>query len=413
VDAGATGVTARPVLAAVVRALEEGRREGVAPALSAAVLRGGALVHASFHGEIPAPAPRPLREDDLFDVASLTKVMATATLAAQLAGAGSLALDAPVAEALPAFAAAGKGRVTVRQLLAHSAGLAAWRPWFARAEADPVAGVAFLAPDARPPFATLRPAFARGRALVSEAVLAEPLEVPPGTRALYSDAGFVALGLLLEARLGAPLARAAEERVFAPLRLRSTFFLDGLAPEEARAHAAGRAFAPTEACDHRHEVNQGAVNDDNAWAMGGAAGHAGVFSTALEVAALGQAWLDAVHGRASLVPSGAAREFARRDATAGTTRALGWDTRSAEGSSLGTRLGRGPLGAIGHLGFTGTSLWIDLDAGIVVALLTNRVHPTRENERIRAFRPRFHDAVADALGVGARDPDAPPLETHT
>jgi CubicO group peptidase (beta-lactamase class C family) len=141
------------------------------------------------------------------------------------------------------------------------------------------------------------------------------------------------------------------------------------------------------------------VNDDNAWAMGGAAGHAGVFSTAIEVAALGQAWLDAVHGRPSVVPAGAAREFARRDATPGTTRAHGWDGRSDEGSSLGARLGRGRLGAIGHLGFTGTSLWVDLDAEVVVALLTNRVHPTRENERIRAFRPRFHDAVADALGM--------------
>jgi CubicO group peptidase (beta-lactamase class C family) len=147
-------------------------------------------------------------------------------------------------------------------------------------------------------------------------------------------------------------------------------------------------------------VNQGAVNDDNAWAMGGAAGHAGLFSTALDVAALGQAWLDALRGRRSIVPADAAAAFARRDPTPGSTRALGWDTPSAQGSSLGTRLGRGRRGAIGHLGFTGTSLWIDVDAEVVAALLTNRVHPTRENERIRAFRPRFHDAVADALGIG-------------
>ena len=392
-------MTDRPLLADVAAALEQGRREGVAPALSAAVLRGGAPVHASVHGEIPAPSPRPLGEADLFDVASLTKVMATATLAAQLAGAGTLRLDAPVAETLPEFAAAGKERVTARHLLAHSAGLVAWRPWFERAAADPVAGAAFLAPGARPPLAALRAAFARGKELVRAAVLAERPEAPPGTRALYSDAGFLALGFLLEALLGEPLARAAERRVFAPLGLSSTFFLDALEPERALALAAGRAFAPTEACPHRREVNQGAVNDDNAWALGGAAGHAGVFSTALEVAAVGQAWLDALHGRRSVVPAEAAAELARRDATPGTTRGLGWDTRSPEGSSLGTRLGRGPRGAIGHLGFTGTSLWVDLDAEIVVALLTNRVHPTRENERIRAFRPRLHDAVADALDI--------------
>jgi CubicO group peptidase (beta-lactamase class C family) len=141
------------------------------------------------------------------------------------------------------------------------------------------------------------------------------------------------------------------------------------------------------------------VNDDNAWAMGGGAGHAGVFSTALDVAAVGQAWLDALLGRPSVVPAAAAAEFARPDPTPGSTRALGWDTPSAEGSSLGTWLGRGPRGAIGHLGFTGTSLWIDVDAELVVALLTNRVHPSRDNEAIRSFRPRLHDAVAAALGL--------------
>jgi CubicO group peptidase (beta-lactamase class C family) len=147
-------------------------------------------------------------------------------------------------------------------------------------------------------------------------------------------------------------------------------------------------------------VNCGEVNDDNAWAMGGVAGHAGLFSTARDVAALGSAWLDALRRRPGLLDPGVAAEFARRDRAPGGTRALGWDTPSPEGSSLGTRLGRGPGGAIGHLGFTGTSLWIDPDAEVVAALLTNRCHPSRENERIRAFRPRFHDEVAAALGIG-------------
>lgn len=389
-----------PALPALAALLEEGRREGVAPALSAAVLRGGALVHASGHGELPAPAPRPLAPDDLFDVASLTKVMVTATLAAQLVGEGALALETRVAERLPGFEQHGKERVTVRHLLAHTSGLVWWRPYFERAMADPAARVAFLAPAARPPLAALAPAFRRGKELVREAVLAEPLEAAPGTRAVYSDPGFLALGFLVEELAGRPLSRLADERVLGPLALGSTFFLDGLEPERAAGRAKGRAFVPTEACEHRHEVNQGAVNDDNAWAMGGAAGHAGLFSTAREVAALGQAWLDALRGRRSIVPAAVAAELARRDATPGSTRALGWDTPSAAGSSLGTRLGRGPRGAIGHLGFTGTSLWIDVDAEVVVALLTNRVHPTRANESIRAFRPRFHDAVAEALGIG-------------
>jgi CubicO group peptidase (beta-lactamase class C family) len=393
---------------AIERVLDEGRREGVAPALSAAVRRGGALVHASWHGEIPIPdaaaasgqATRKLGRDDLFDVASLTKVMATATIAAQLAADGALDLDAPVAARLGGFDAGGKAAVTARHLLAHSSGLPWWRPWFEAARADPVARAAFLPPADRPAFAGLRVAFRRGRELVRAAALAEPLEAPPGTRAVYSDPGFIALGLLVEELAGAPISALFEERIARPLRLGSTFFLDGLDPQRGWRRAEVRAFAPTERCEHRGEVNQGAVNDDNAWAMGGAAGHAGLFSTADDVAAFGQAWLDALRGGPSIVPAALAAAFARRDPTPGSTRALGWDTPSAQGSSLGTRLGRGARGAIGHLGFTGTSLWIDVDAEVVVALLTNRVHPSRENEKIRAFRPRFHDAVADALGIG-------------
>ena len=289
--------------------------------------------------------------------------MATATLAAQLVEEGALRLDAPVAAVLPASAPRGKERVTVRHLLAHSAGSRAGargssaRPRI-RSPARPS-----CRPPARPPPAALAAAFARGQALVREAVLAEPLEAPPGTRALYCDPGFLALGLPPRGARSASRSRAlAGRRVFGPLGLADTFFLDGLEPERALARAAGRAFAPTEPCEHRHEVNQGTVNDDNAWAMGGVAGHAGLFSTALDVAALGQAWLDALRGRRSVVPAGAAREFARRDATPGTTRALGWDTPLRRGLVARDAARARAGGAIGHLGFTGTSLWIDLDA---------------------------------------------------
>lgn len=384
-----------PELPGVAAVLEAGVAEGVAPAVSAQVLRGGTVAHASCHGAVEeGGALRPVRPGDLFDLASLTKVLATTGVAAQLVEEGRLDLEAPLARYLPGLAA-GAGRATVRQLLAHSSGLPAWRPFHEAAARDPLAGLAFLPPGERPPPEGLAAAFARGRALVAAAALAEPLEAPPGARAVYSDVGFIALGQVLEAAGGAPLAELCRARLLAPLGLRSTFFLDGLEPAAARALAAGRTFLPTGACPHRHEVNRGAVNDDNAWAMGGVAGHAGLFSTAAEVAALGQAWLDALDGRASAVPAAAARAFARRDPTPGSDRALGWDTPGA-GSSLGERLGRGRRGAIGHLGYTGTSLWIDLDAGLVCALLTNHTHPggAAQKERIRAFRRRFHDAVA-------------------
>jgi CubicO group peptidase (beta-lactamase class C family) len=364
----------------VAEALEAGRRDGVAPALAAAVLRGGLLVHHGQAGALPAlesaPAPRPLAATDLFDVASLTKVLCTTTLCAQAVEEGALELDAPLCRWLPAFAAAGKGEVTVRQLLAHSSGLPWWRPWheLAAASPDPV----------------------RRRAAVIEALLAEPLEAPPATRGVYSDPGFMALGLGLEAALGAPLPALFEARVAAPLGLVDTLFVDAFDPA-SRSQAAGRAFAPTRR-DATRGLRQGTVDDDNAWALGGAAGHAGLFSTALEVARLGQAWLDALDGRPSPVPAAAARRFAARDAAPGSNRALGWDTRSAEGSSLGDRLGRGPRGALGHLGFTGCSLWLDLDAGLVMALLTNHVHPDgNDRARIHTLRRRFHDAVAEEL----------------
>lgn len=390
-------------LAPVTEVLEQGRREGVAPGLSAAVLFQGALVHASVHGEAQVePEVRALTAGHVFDVASLTKVMAATTLAALLLAEREIALDDHVARFLPGFSGGGREAVTVRHLLAHASGLPAWRPYFEEARRDPVAGLAFL-PPAQRPVHRLAEAFARGRALVQTAVLAEGLEAAPGARSLYSDPGFMLLGWVLEKAGGAPLDELCRDRVFAPLALADTFFADPRA-EASRGGLlpGGRArktFVATECCEHRGEVNCGSVNDDNAWAMGGVAGHAGLFSTPRDAAALGQAWLEALRRRTSPLDAHVAATFARRYGAPGSTRALGWDTPSAEGSSLGTRLGRGPLGAIGHLGFTGASLWLDVDREVVAALFTNRCHPSRENERIKAFRPRFHDAVAAALGI--------------
>jgi serine-type D-Ala-D-Ala carboxypeptidase len=376
-----------PELPGVAAVLEAARAEGVAPALSACVLAGGRTVHASLHGQAApgdlfalrqAQGKRPLGPDDLFDVASLTKVLATAGVAVRLAAEGRLELDAPAARWMPRFAAAGKGAVTVRQLLAHSSGLPAWRPYFEEAPREPAAG----------------------RRAVVEAACAEPLEAAPGTRALYSDVGFIALGAVLEAVGGAPLPAQAEAALFRPLGLSSTFFLDQADPA-ARARAAGRTFVATGESRARGTTCQGAVHDDNAWAMGGVAGHAGLFSTAAEVAALGQAWLDALSGRPSVVPAAEAAGFARRDPTPGSDRALGWDRPGGPAPAIGGRLGRGPRGAIGHLGYTGCSLWLDRDAGLVCALLTNHTHPSGQarRERIGAVRRRFHDAVATAMGI--------------
>jgi serine-type D-Ala-D-Ala carboxypeptidase len=362
-------------LAPVSAALAAGLREGVAPGAAAVVLHRGAAVHASVHGLAQRlPEPRPLGEGDLFDLASLTKVVATASLAALAVEGGALDLDAPAARWLPALElGGGKAGITLRHLLAHASGIAGWRPLSARG---------------------------RGRDAVVAAAAAEPLEAAPGARAVYSDLGFIALGAVLEAAAGAPLDVLFDARVAGPLGLGDTFFLPARDPALAAARRATHRFAAARGTDER-SVLCGEVDDDNAWAMGGVAGHAGLFGSARDVARHGQAWLDAVHGRSRWLGEATAAAFVARDAaTPGSERALGWDTPSREGSALGTRLGRGPRGAVGHLGFTGTSLWVDLDREVVCALLTNHVHPDgADRVKMRAFRARFHDAVAEALGI--------------
>ena len=359
-----------PRLEPVAALLEAAHREGIAPALSAAVRWGGRLVHASVHGDAQVlPERRPAGPRTLFDVASLTKVMATTSLAALLADAGVLDLDAPARRFLPELPS-DKAALTPRLLLAHAGGLPAWLPLHAGAR---------------------RPED------VIAAAAAAPLLAPPGTRAVYSDLGFILLGALVERCGGALLDAAFEGRVAGPLGLCSTFFLrEG--SSSAVERRARREFAATRRTADRGLI-AGVVDDDNAFAMGGVAGHAGLFSTAEEVAQLGQGWLDALAGRSSWLSTATAARFAARDATPDSERALGWDTPAREGSSLGGRFGRGPRGAVGHLGFTGCSLWLDLDGEVACALLTNHVHPDGPDKvRLKALRARFHDTVAEALG---------------
>jgi CubicO group peptidase (beta-lactamase class C family) len=390
----------RRELAPVLAALEAGRREGVAPGLSAVVLSRGALAHASWHGDAQLePACRPLGDTDLFDLASLTKLY-VASAAARLVERGALDLDSPASRWLSALGGARSG-VTVRHLLAHASGLAAWRPWHEAVARDALGRLSFLPPGERPGPEALVPAFQRGREIVLAALASEKLEAPPGARAVYSDLGFIALGLLLEQVAGASLDRLVAAEVLDPLGLERTSFLPGLDPARRQALRGGNVFVATRRAPARGgEVLCGAVDDDNAWALGGVAGHAGLFSTAGDVARFGQGWLEALAGRTPWLAAATAERFVARDATPGSERALGWDTPAREGSSLGARLGRGPLGAVGHLGFTGTSLWVDRDRELVCALLTNHVHPGGANRaRMRAFRARFHDAVAEGLGI--------------
>jgi CubicO group peptidase (beta-lactamase class C family) len=390
--------------------LEEAVRAGVFPAAQACVVAGGREVHASAHGA--DPSGREVTLETVFDVASVTKAVATTSAAAVLVARGAVRLEDPVARYVPAFAARGKDAVTVRELLAHASGLAAWDTLFLRAMNDPVAGALYRGE---------RALFERGRELVLDAVMNAPLAGPPGHR-VYSDLGFIALGAVLEAAGGARLDRLARDLVFAPLGLGATRFHDLSEPLPADHAVATGTTRPREPAPGQEalyavppqppRLDPGEVDDDNAWAMGGVAGHAGLFSTARDVARAGWLLLEEMEGAARLGAGPVLADFVRPDlATRGSVRGLGFDIPAAEGSLAGALLGKGgPRGAFGHMGFTGCSLWVDLDRRLSIALLSNRVYPTRRNvEPMRAFRPRFHDTALSTVmpGNGARGGDVP------
>jgi CubicO group peptidase (beta-lactamase class C family) len=330
----------------------------------------------------------PASAEARFDLASVTKVMSTTALLIRLAAQHQLALDAPLRRFLPKASA----DVTLTDLAFHRSGLPAFKPFFAE--------VARSAPHLFDlPRQTHVSRRAEVRRQILDEVVAQPVECVVGQQAIYSDLGYLLLGAVIEQVTGLSQDAAFTQLVAQPLRLAAGYRRVSSSLPDATIVSTGgqrpREPAPGQegqwTCPQFPPVD-GEVDDDNAWVMDGVAGHAGLFATASEVAAFGQAVLD---GWLAL-PGG----FRVDPMTPGSTRAFGFDTPSAEGASCGPRFGRvGPRGAIGHLGFTGTSLWIDLDRQLVVTLLTNRVVFGRANVQIRAFRPRFHETVLDGLGL--------------
>jgi CubicO group peptidase (beta-lactamase class C family) len=385
--------------------LDEGVAAGVFPCAAAVVLHRGRPV---FEGAAGGATSR-----TVFDLASLTKVLATTAAFLALWRDGALAPETPVVRIAPE-SAVGRAGVTVGDLLAHRAGLPAFLPLFA-----PVlrATPRLFEPDCPP---AVR---AAARAEVIARALAVPPETPSRRRVVYSDVGFIVLGELLARVAGRALDTLFADRVATPLRLGARFHR--LSTREASAiatpghHSSQLVIAPTGRIRPRepapgqeglwepfasHPSPAGDVDDDNAWIMDGVAGHAGLFGTAADVAAFGQTVLDDWAGAGRLAPKDHWAAALRRDAqTPGSTRALGFDTRmpddpEGEGSA-GAIVGTVPPGAVGHTGYTGTSLWIDLGRGLVVALCTNRTAGPRGRTegRIREFRPRFHDAAVGVL----------------
>jgi CubicO group peptidase (beta-lactamase class C family) len=353
------------------RIWREAVAEGVTPGgVVLAGVAGRNVFHEAFGYRQTEPAPHPATPDTVYDLASLTKALVTSLLAMRAIAAGRLALDEPLWAPPPPAPAVG---LTLR----HRGGFAAHRPFHQQ--------VAALS------------AGERRRRLV-ELAAAEPPEYAPGTRAIYSDLGFILLGDRIERALGARLDVLAREQLFAPLGLTSLCFADPDLP----GPFSGRVVAATQRCPVRGRMLVGEVDDLNCWAMGGVAGHAGLFGDAADVAALAHAliatWRDD-SGPGSVVPGPLLRQFWSAQEPPGSTWRLGWDGPSPSGSLAGDLIHRR---AVGHLGFTGCSLWIDPERETFVVTLTNRVHPTpREDGRFRVFRRAINDAALSGAGYAA------------
>ncbi len=340
--------------------LQQAIREHAFPGCAVSVLHRGKLVALKGLGcfTYEADSP-PVQAETIFDLASVSKVVATTPMAMVLYERGQLDLDAPISSLLPEFAGNDPRRdeVTVRMLLAHSSGLPAYERLFERT---------------------------RTRQELIHAALTMPLTANPGVRVEYSDIGFIILGELLSRLADEPLDCFCRREVFGPLGMARTCFCPP---------AAGRAQIPPTVDDRtfRQRVVQGEVHDENASVMGGIAGHAGVFSPAADVALFAHALLNG--GRPILRPETVALFARRQPSPPGTSRALGWDTPSPPSQS-GRHLS---TAAFGHLGYTGTSLWIDPELQLAITLLTNRTWPDHSSQAIKQVRRRFHDAVVEAL----------------
>jgi len=337
---------------------------GASPGAAIAVGRNGHLAYSGGYGRLDwndQPSST-VDENTIYDMASLTKVIATTTVAMMLEESGKLDIDRTVASYIPEFNAPEKATITVRQLLTHRGGLEA--------------------------FAALYKTY-RGRDQYLQQINLRPLANPPGAKMVYSDWDMILTQLVIERITGTTLDAFADEHVFKPLGMNDTRFLP---PAEWKPR-----IAPTEVDTTRGGLLRGIVHDENAWAMGGVAGHAGLFSTAHDLSIFAQMMLNGgeYNGLKLLKPVTIARWTARQGKE--SSRTLGWDSPSPNSSAGHYFSPR----SFGHTGFTGTSIWIDPEKQLYVILLTNRVDPTRDNQKLVPVRRAVADAVQQAV-IGAR-----------
>jgi serine-type D-Ala-D-Ala carboxypeptidase len=369
--------TNRVIQAALLSAVDD----GVFPGAQLAVRLCGELQCVMVAGRLSSEPPGfPVQPTTIYDLASLTKPLATVTSVLLLIQRAKVTLGDSVQEVVTELEGAPIGQATVRDLLTHRSGLPGWRPLYERLDVRDIA-----------------PGLPGGDLSVKQHILKmireEPLIYVRGERCVYSDLGFMLLGFLVERLSGMTLDRWCEDAIVRPLQAEPMMFCPtagGAQLDVMRPIVDVSRIAPTEQDEWRNRLLCGEVHDENAAAMGGIAGHAGLFGTAESVLAVSGAWLHGYHGRESILERELVRQFTiRQESAARSSWALGWDTPSAPSSSGSSFSER----SFGHLGYTGTSLWIDPLCELEVVLLSNRVHPSRRNEKIKAFRPWIHDLV--------------------
>jgi CubicO group peptidase (beta-lactamase class C family) len=351
----------------VDRLMRQAVAEKIFPGGVLLISKAGEIVFSNAYGFANLSSRSPMTPETIFDLASLTKPLATTLAVVRLIQQDKIQLEQFLGQLLPGFERTDKAKVKVKHLLYHNSGL----------------------PDYRPYYKTLK-AMARNsrRSALRSFLLQEPLIHPIGKTILYSDLGFMILAWVIESVAGRRLDHFVGDEIYQPLGLNHLFFVANNLP------GTRGPFAATEKCPWRRKILEGQVHDENAYAVGGIEGHAGLFGSASDTHRLLIELLFTYYDQinAGLFKKDLLHRFFKR--LPGTDKALGFDTPSLTGASCGTVFSKN---SVGHLGFTGTSFWMDLERAVIVILLTNRVHPTRDNEQIKKFRPKLHDRVMETI----------------
>lgn len=372
----------------VVECIEQAIKDGATPGAVLLVAQGGRVhFQEAFGSRTPRsakfPDPQPMNVETVFDIASVTGSVITTTLVMKLVEAGMFSLDDRVCRYAQSFGVLGKSGITIGHLLNHSSSLPAWMPFFEDLLRENA--------GARRGIITSRGA----RDYVFQAI--NRLQVKPaaiGTKQVYSDLGMMLLGHLIEQLTGVGLEKAAHRLVFQPLGMKSTSFVDLSMIKRRGIHPVTDLIAPTEDCPWRERVLCGEVHDDNAWAMGGIAGHSGIFSTVHDLHLLCRELLRSERGESEFLAAPIVRMFWKGAGEYAEGWRYGWDSASREN-------GVAEIGfsnhAVGHHGFTGCSVWIDPGLDLEIILLSNRVCPSRNNKKFLAVRPEIHKRILSAL----------------